>query len=70
MPKAAITFERDAGEDQGYAVRVPGADHMNRIFLWGMFDECDVSWQKARAQAMRYAAALSRDLGRPLKIKR
>ena len=68
MTKRAITFQRDSSEDQGYAVRVPGADHMNRIFLWGQFDECTITWQQARAQAMRYATALSRDLKRKLKF--
>lgn len=68
MSKAAITISRSVSEDQGYAVRVPGSDHMNRIFLWGTFDEGTVSWQTARAQAVRYAMALASGLKRPIKV--
>lgn len=65
MTKAAVTIKRSEGE-QGYVVRVPGADHMNRVFLWGAFDDGDISWQTARVQALRYAEAFKRPVRKAL----
>ncbi len=67
MSMQAVTLCKSDCEG-GYAVRVPRADHLDRVFVWGTFDECTISWQAARAQAMGYAAAVSARLGLPLKV--
>jgi len=62
MPR--VTISRSAGQD-GYAVKVTGrkshATH-DRVFLWGDFDDCTISWQAARAQAERYARDVAKSL--------
>lgn len=61
---ARVTVSKSEGE-RGYAVRVTGrkshATH-NRVFLWGDFDDCTITWQAARSQAMRYAADVAKSL--------
>ena len=48
-------------DDHAYVVKadLPLRDlNVARVFQWGMLDEGDVSWQRARADAHRYAAEL------------
>lgn len=55
-----VTVTKSEGE-QGYVVKadLPKRDlRVTRVFLWGMFDEGDISWQRARSDARRYAAEL------------
>ena len=55
-----VTITR-CGAESGYVVKadLPGRDlNLTRAFLWGCFDDGDVSWQRARADAHRYAAYL------------
>lgn len=55
-----VTVTKSKGE-QGYIVKadLPNRDlNVTRVFLWGDFDDGDVSWQRARADAMRYAEEL------------
>jgi hypothetical protein len=35
-----------------------------RVFLWGQFDDGDVSWQQARKQARDYAKKLEAQLSK------
>lgn len=67
MSKAAITVSRSFGES-GYRVSCGKLYDMTRVFLWGDFDECSITWQDARSQAMQYAKDWARTTGRKLKI--
>lgn len=52
-----VVVERN-GIEQSYAVYVGGdADlpQYDREYIWGEFDDCTVSWQRARADAHKYA---------------
>jgi hypothetical protein len=52
-----VTVTKSEGEN-GYVVRadLPKRDlNVTRVFLWGTFDDGDISWQRARADANRYA---------------
>ncbi len=67
MPKAAITVSKSLGES-GYRVSCGKLYDMTRVFLWGDFDECSITWQEARSQAMRYANDWALASRRKLKI--
>lgn len=57
----AVYVWRDGYED-GYRVTAPGVRE-SKLFIWGSFDEGDVSWQSARAQAQTYAKQLAERYG-------
>lgn len=65
MPRAPVTFEKDSAE-RGYRVSCGKHYHMTRVFIWGEFDDGTISWQAARAHALRYARDWSRASRRPL----
>lgn len=67
MPRAAVTVTKSDSE-RGYRVACGKLYDMTRVFLWGEFDCGSISWQAARAQAIRYATDWSRTTKRRLKI--
>lgn len=67
MPRAAVTVTKSDCE-RGYRVACGKIYDMTRVFLWGEFDDCTISWQEARAHAIRYATDWSRTTKRRLVI--
>jgi hypothetical protein len=63
-PEIEIAVERNGVENE-YAVYVGGDADLpehDRMFPWGVFDDCTIPWQRARADAMGYAKSLATKL--------
>jgi len=62
---ATVIIEKQTSE-KAYAVYVGGDvddDSWDRLFHWGTLDDGDVPWQRARADAFKYAKKVAEKLG-------